>query len=855
MRRIVPLLAFLAIVAPVDEAGAQDVEMLGRRYGTPVPAGYTRLKQSEPDAFEFTRAWIRRGVGEAAIRNAPSLLNGASLVDGPSPLGPRSGPVVGTFTIPVVLGLFSNSGSVPPFSRDTIAEAYFGAGPGTITDYYDEVSRGSVALLGTTFDWVTAPRPDTAYAVGESGLVGGALGGGGTGNFIVDLLDQMPGVNWGLYDNDGPDGIPNSGDDDGFVDVLAVVHPTKGGECGGAGSEDRIWSHRWSLSSAVRPPGQPYVTTTPTWDGTGMIRINDYTIQPAISCVGGDLGQIGVFTHELGHAFGLPDLYDTCSDATCSQDIAKTSGAGIWDLMASGSWGCNNAAPQQPCHMGAWSKAALGWVNVVTLAPDMDHGTLVVEPVETSGTVYRVDARDGSGEYFLIENRQRMGYDQQLYSEGILVWQIDPVWIGTPDGGGCDRWCRNRVNANQHMGVWLRQADGQGQLQNGVGRGDAGDPFPGQSGNRAFHTTTTPGALSWPGGVTGLTMFDIVPSGDDISLRLLTRTTSLTVSANGAASPSGLFTVNGAQVDPPATTFLSAPFVEHTIEAASGESTAPGERTPFVGWVDDASAPRTRSVTTPVVDTEYVANYQGSEFELDLTVSGGVNGVAPGTFASTPASADLWFPGGVAVSLEAVPETGFDFLSWSGSLAGQPNPATFTLNAPVAAGADFDVIYGVPAVTLEFPAATDLDVQFEVENGTLPVRWTLVEGELPVGVTLSGFGRLTGAALDLGRVVLTFDAVDAIGLSTTGVITLDLVAPLIPIEQLTSIFLLTGPPLSTAQINFLNRQGNGVGPYEVGDFRAWVLANPTLPLSAAFQSVHRETVVIPTVPAGREVRR
>ena len=35
-------------------------------------------------------------------------------------------------------------------------------------------------------------------------------------------------IDWGQFDNDGPDGIPNSGDDDGFVDVLAVMHPTPG---------------------------------------------------------------------------------------------------------------------------------------------------------------------------------------------------------------------------------------------------------------------------------------------------------------------------------------------------------------------------------------------------------------------------------------------------------------------------------------------------------------------------------------------------------------------------------------------------------------------------------------------------
>ena len=52
---------------------------------------------------------------------------------------------------------------------------------------------------------------------------------------MYDLLGMMPPIDWGLYDNDGPDGMPNSGDDDGFVDVLSVLHPQRGGECGGPG--------------------------------------------------------------------------------------------------------------------------------------------------------------------------------------------------------------------------------------------------------------------------------------------------------------------------------------------------------------------------------------------------------------------------------------------------------------------------------------------------------------------------------------------------------------------------------------------------------------------------------------------
>ena len=828
-----------ALLAPAVGVSAQDVEMLGERYGTPVPAGYERTKRADPTAFEFRGGM--RGSETLNLRSFEGVSGG-----GPArSLGPRD-PVLGTYRIPVVLGMYGNSGGTPPFDQPTIEDAYFGAAAGTITAYYTEVSNGRATLNGDVLDWVQTARPDTAYTVGESGLVGGALGGGGAGNFVYELLELQSGsVDWGQYDNDGPDGDPNSGDDDGYVDVLAVIHPTRGGECGGSGSDDRIWSHRWSLASAV---GTIYETTTPR-PGGGFVRVNDYTIQPSIACTGGVLNEIGVFTHELGHAFGLPDLYDTCNGGSeCPDDFARTSGAGIWDLMASGSWGCNNASPNLPCHLGAWSKAMLGWVDVVGLAPDTDHGTITIPPVETDGTVYRIDANDGSGEYFLLENRQRIGFDQNVYNEGLLVWQIDEDWV-------LDRWPPNRVNANEHQGVWLRQADGLDELGSGFGRGDSSDPFPGSLSNTAFHATTTPGAISFGGGVTGVTLFDIQLVGDDVSLRASTRFTTLTLDAQGTAGSDGIFTVNGQQVDPPETAFQSAPFVSHTIEAVAGESVGPGERRPFLEWSDDTLAPRSRSIVTPLADTSFVANYGGTQFEFTLTTSGAVNAVEPATFESDPASEDLWYSDGAAVTLEVIPTPGYLFQSWSGDLAGQGNPASFTMNAPLSAVAAFELVYRVPDTSVELPAATPLQVQLEIENGTAPAAWRVVAGTMPTGLTLSRGGEISGEALDLGTFALTLEAVDAIGLPGTGTVTLELVAPELSIEQLASPFLLTGPQLTSAQINFLNRQGNRVAPYDIGDFRQWVLSDPTLPLSASMgDGVFRRTVIVGTTEGGAPPR-
>jgi M6 family metalloprotease-like protein len=839
-------------------AAAQDVEMLGRRYGTRPPAAYYEQMARDPEAFRFRRGRVARMRTEAAAR---TLLRGAAPDGGAAAsgsagagagapgapllaLGPREGPVEGEFAIPVLLGLFDDSPSPPPFDMSEIDDQYFADAPLTVRRYYEEVSGGRVTLLGELRDWERASLTRIQVTDGVSGLAGSRIG-----DFIHELLAMQVGVPWELYDNDGPDGEPNSGDDDGYVDALAVIHPTMGAECDQA--DDRIWAHKWSLSAFRENSGVPglaeFVTDRPSASG-GFINVDDYFIQGVVSCDGDSLNEIGVFTHETGHAFGLPDLYDTFDGD------GRHAGAGTWDLMSSGSWGCDDRAPSLPCHMGAWSKAMLGWVDVTTLPADADLGRLTLPPVETSGTVYRVDAGDGSGEYFLLENRQRGGFDQRLYQEGLLIWHVDPDVV-------LARWEANRVNGYDHMGVWLRQADGRDDLGRiDRPRGDAGDPFPFNEGtpseNSAFHAASNPASNSWLGTATGLTVLDVarVP-GNAVELDLLTRFTTVSVRADGQQGTAGLFTVDGAPVDPSVSGYMSAPFMQHLVEAAPAEEVGPAERIPFVEWADDGGQPRSRVIVTPTADLEYVALYGGRDYRLAVEVMGGINGVEPGTIASTPASVDLWFPVGTSVTVQATPRTGFDFRAWTGALEAQPNPATVTMSAPVFAGADFQLIYAVASTSIAFPATVAQDVRLEIESGTEPVRWRLVGGELPAGMSISGEGRITGAALDLGAFPLQLEATDAVGLTATGDVTLDVRKPDIPIERLTAFFLLSGVDMDPVEMVFLDRQANGDGGYDLGDLRAWVLADLSLPLVAQSAPPTGPAPTRVVVPMGPPVAR
>ena len=805
--------------------------MLGERYGTRPPQSYYDALGLDPLAFQFVR-----GRTERMRVRAAGVADGSRRL--PRVIRRGDDPVTGTVAIPIVLGLFRDSPEVLKFSDAEISAAYFGDGDGTVTAYYQEASLGQLLLEGVSLGWARSSVSRIEATGGQSGLWHGLAG-----NFVEQLLGEIQGVEWGLFDNDGPDGLPNSGDDDGYVDVVAILQPTPGAECGGSHQDNRIWSHKWSLTGSE---GLPFTTDSGAAGG-GFIRIDDYVVGPVFSCDEEGLSEIGVFTHELGHAFGLPDLYDT------DKGDGKHGGIGNWGLMGSGAWGCDGNSPSSPCHMSAWSKATLGWADVTVLPPDTDLGTLVLPPVETSGTIYRIDAGDGSEDYFLLENRQRLGFDQWLLGEGLLIWHIDPLQVAT-------WWPSNRVNAFEHMGVWLRQADGFNELgQVGGGRGDRDDPFPysGTNGtNDVFHAESRPAARSHAGTATGLTVLDIERSGDDISFRLLTRFSELTVRTLGDAGAGGLLTVDGSSIMAPSHAFHSAPFEEHTLEASAGEPLGEGRRRAFEGWDDDAAAPRVRSLVTPLTDADFVARYGALQLELAIETTGGVDGIEPGGFSTQPSSDDLWFEEGVMVLVEAVPQTGFGFLRWTGALQGQPNPTTLTMTAPVTAGADFELTYDVPTTTVAFPAATAQGIGLEVENGTAPVFWTLVDGVLPPGISMNTVGRITGAAMELGDYPVTLEARDAIGLTGQGIVTFQVDSPNIGIDVLASDFLSVGPSLDGDQRWFLDGQGNGNGYYDLGDFRAWVLANPQLPLSAALRALIEgpRSILIPTAPVvrGRE---
>ena len=108
--------------------------------------------------------------------------------------------------------------------------------------------------------------------------------------------------------------------------------------------------------------------------------------------------------------------------------------------------------------------------------------SVVVVPTNPNFVDWRFNDKSGTGEYFMIENRQQTGYDSELPGCGLLIWHIDEAVTST-----------NAANANEaHPLVDLLQADGKNDLDKKTNRGDDGDPYPGSSKNERFFAGSTP---------------------------------------------------------------------------------------------------------------------------------------------------------------------------------------------------------------------------------------------------------------------------------------------------------------------------------------------------------------------------
>lgn len=355
-----------------------------------------------------------------------------------------------TLHVPVILVDFSdneaNNDDYPVEHYEELLFSLDELDPGSVREWYLENSYGEVEIVGEVVGWVRLPQTYEYYVNHEHGNGDWPNNSQRMTYDAVNLVDDE--VDFSAFDND----------EDGEVEAVYIVHAGPGAEAND-GDEDMIWSHAWALNrNRVRLDG--------VW-------INHYSTEP-------DDGQVGVFGHELGHAmFGLPDVYD--------RDYSSE-GLGNWSMMAGGSWGGGGASP---AHFDAWCKLQCGFIDPTVLA--QNRNGVEIQPVEEADDTYILwTGGNFDNEYFLLENRQQIGFDASIPGSGLLIYHVDDNVEGQND----DEWYPDHQDEGHYL-VALEQADGNWDLELGENRGDAGDPFPGESNNQTFNNNSTPNSRNY----------------------------------------------------------------------------------------------------------------------------------------------------------------------------------------------------------------------------------------------------------------------------------------------------------------------------------------------------------------------
>ena len=444
--------------------------------------------------------WLLAG---ALWLHSPLVAETVCVEDGRAshPAGKSAVETTGSLGALVIFAKFKGEASGSDSAPSWADELFDPSVPGSFSHFYDDMSGGQLNVQGQVLPKRYSSLQEASAYVSET-----AGGFGRFDLFNLEILDQADrDADMGLFDTDGPDGIPNSGDDDGYVDIVFInllTVPT-GFLVGRASGIASLGLEADYISNDAGANGRNIrLRSRYTGFGGTTQRGHTFTVTAGTMC------------HEFAHVLGLPDLFDQSSIGSDGELEPEEDSAGIgrWGLMGLGTlgWGVEDG-PNAFC---AYSRAQLGWIGagnerLITVTGDMRD--VVIEDVDQGGSVYKIPI--GGDEYYLLENRQRSGgyYDRNIPGEGLLLWhveersdndeerhkQVDLVCadglfsdIGFP--GGVPDPVHGRDNLD------YRSRDTAYNDAHNGNEGDATDPFDGVQFIRFAHDTN-PGASAHSG--------------------------------------------------------------------------------------------------------------------------------------------------------------------------------------------------------------------------------------------------------------------------------------------------------------------------------------------------------------------
>ncbi len=387
------------------------------------------------------------------------------------------------------------------------ASRLFDGQTGSVPHYFDTVSHGQIKVTGEVLPTLyELPREKDFYGVG--------INASQYVNDVLYAIDSDSTVNLAQYDNDGPDGIPGSGDDDGYVDYIVMMPLSQ------------PYNFIQQSASGISTLGNAYYTTNDMNEKFELVKIDAFS-GCLVNGANFDIA-CGTLCHEYIHSFGAHDLYDLYY----TDEETESAGVGFWCVMGYGTMGWDwDGGPLMPC---AYTRISLGCIGInndrLIDVYGIHRDIRIRDAAREDGTVYRVWI--DRNEYFLIENRRNtVYYDREIPRNGLMIWHVlDKTYTnnGQEEMKRCDLECADGLyqDAGYPLGTYRKPDGGRDNLDfwsrnsayalsHAGNLGDSTDVFDGIT-YRNFGPYTNPNTNSALGSETGIEIFNIHQDGEDM---------------------------------------------------------------------------------------------------------------------------------------------------------------------------------------------------------------------------------------------------------------------------------------------------------------------------------------------------
>jgi len=369
-------------------------------------------------------------------------------------------------------------------------DAYGGTAPyESLTNYYKRASYDQLNITGNVLGWYRSTLNRSAIPTTTAGRQA----------LIKEALNYYNGSHdFAQYDNDG----------NGKIDYFAVIWT----------GPDTGWSEFWWAYQTN------WSNSTDKFDGKSLGKYSwQWESRPT-----GQYYQPKTLIHETGHSLGLPDYYDY------DDTVGPQGGVGGLDMMDS-NWGDHNC----------FSKFLLGWITPSVYTTSATGVSLRAAGSYGDAAVFMPDATTGNtfGEFFMIQNRQKVQNDATHPGQGLLIWHVDSRL--DPAAGNSDYLYDNSYTA--HKLLRLMEADGLEQIEAGSGgSANAGDYYVAAN---TFGPTTVPNSTRYDGTQIWMGINSISAPGATMTFNVFTVTPDTTVPTGTPTAPVG--SVDAATPDSP----------------------------------------------------------------------------------------------------------------------------------------------------------------------------------------------------------------------------------------------------------------------------------------------------------------